>query len=480
MTQREIFFVPDPQTFVNAAEQKKEAVTESPLERIKATLFLWIAHYSAGTSLEELEGMFWGELYPALLEWQTAEQRSPFDLSQPDQYFIALWLIAFARLYELEPETFTEIVETLDANGQDALYDCLATGQTHPANDTPLLYPSVYAPLLEALAQKHPLQQRNALNSFLRKFYEGQQLTSWGGLHEKSNAGFFGYWSFELAALVKLFGLDDRPFADHIYYPRDLTGAPLLRSWLETGKGRYDRDQAKKLEQAWQIKADEQAQTIEDTFEKAKLSLRSFVEENIKAGSDPQAAKKAARNVKEANQSFTYVSDLLGLDPKELENHPEMAQSFILDLIRSISATAKNIDDTMIRENQALREAMEKQAGEMATEAEIDFEALRQDLPPDIREKLGNPNADELRTLYKDRMHNFSHALDSLVQEEDIAPDDLVTALEKLAVDFGLTEPEPSIAEEVGKNFDKKWKKLREGKKMIDFTFDDLFPKKKD
>ena len=80
-------------------------------------------------------------------------------------------------------------------------------------------------------------------------------------------------------------------------------------------------------------------------------------------------------------------------------------------------------------------------------------------------EKLNDPDPEALKKHYEGRMTDFSQALDSLVQEEEVEPDDLVAALEKLAIDFGLAQPEPSIAEEVGEKFDKKWKELRKDKK---------------
>jgi len=44
----------------------------------------------------------------------------------------------------------------------------------------------------------------------------------WWGSFENGSDGYFGYWCFEAALAVRLFGIDDSSFADHSYYPKDL------------------------------------------------------------------------------------------------------------------------------------------------------------------------------------------------------------------------------------------------------------------
>lgn len=62
------------------------------------------------------------------------------------------------------------------------------------------------------------------LKYYLEKvFYSKENLEDAYDSH-KSNRGytFFGYWSWEAGAIVKIMGLDDSSFKDNLYYPCDL------------------------------------------------------------------------------------------------------------------------------------------------------------------------------------------------------------------------------------------------------------------
>jgi hypothetical protein len=41
--------------------------------------------------------------------------------------------------------------------------------------------------------------------------------------------------------LVKILKLDDRLYANNLFYPRDLTGHKLLRTWEDSEQGDMDR-----------------------------------------------------------------------------------------------------------------------------------------------------------------------------------------------------------------------------------------------
>ena len=69
-------------------------------------------------------------------------------------------------------------------------------------------------------------------------------------------------------------------------------------------------------------------------LKKTKLNLRSFVEQALKEGADPSAAAAAAQKMGDTQESFSYLSDLLGLDPKELERNPDLAKSFIFRFVK--------------------------------------------------------------------------------------------------------------------------------------------------
>jgi hypothetical protein len=64
---------------------------------------------------------------------------------------------------------------------------------------------------------------------------------SWYESHRNNTSKFFGYWSFELAFLVRFLEVDDTAFIDHMYYPRDLAHKKWIPSWREDEQGEKAR-----------------------------------------------------------------------------------------------------------------------------------------------------------------------------------------------------------------------------------------------
>ena len=81
--------------------------------------------------------------------------------------------------------------------------------------------PKPYQALLEAVNARGE-QQIKLIQKFLSGYYAGMRKTYWYDSHLGENAGFFGYWCFELAAFVKALNIEDSAFSDNIFYPIDL------------------------------------------------------------------------------------------------------------------------------------------------------------------------------------------------------------------------------------------------------------------
>lgn len=64
--------------------------------------------------------------------------------------------------------------------------------------------------------------KEEVLQKALRIWYEEHRDAYWYDAHKKNNATFCGYWSYEIAAFVKIYNLDDTSFQDELYYPYDL------------------------------------------------------------------------------------------------------------------------------------------------------------------------------------------------------------------------------------------------------------------
>lgn len=66
----------------------------------------------------------------------------------------------------------------------------------------------------------------NNLNSYideyLKKWYKAHNFEYWHDIHVRDENLYFGYWSFELGALIKIKGLNNESLKDINYYPYDL------------------------------------------------------------------------------------------------------------------------------------------------------------------------------------------------------------------------------------------------------------------
>ena len=60
------------------------------------------------------------------------------------------------------------------------------------------------------------------LSSELSHWYQHHKSASWYNSHNSKNNTYCGYWCFEIAALSKIFKIDDKDFALNPYYPYDL------------------------------------------------------------------------------------------------------------------------------------------------------------------------------------------------------------------------------------------------------------------
>ena len=66
-------------------------------------------------------------------------------------------------------------------------------------------------------------EQQQAMRNYLKKWYRGMRNCYWHDRHKaRSDAGFFGYWAFEAGLVTLLWDIDDTPYRDLPYYPKDL------------------------------------------------------------------------------------------------------------------------------------------------------------------------------------------------------------------------------------------------------------------
>jgi len=208
--------IASPDTSPEHRRQLRHTVYRRELEQL-------IARYSLGEPIEVLRAGY-PKVIEALAEYQQQAGGAAHDFEHFDAYVLALWITSLAILLGVDDNEARRAVRELDNEGRDCVFDRLVALRSPSAGRTPtatLLYPNPYQPLRDALVAGGAEQTR-LIQDFLARWYDGMQPAYWHGSHRRRDAGYFGYWCFELAAFVKGLGIDDRAFVDHPHYPRDL------------------------------------------------------------------------------------------------------------------------------------------------------------------------------------------------------------------------------------------------------------------
>jgi hypothetical protein len=411
-------------------------------------LFLAIAQYSRGDDLTEVrKGV---RKAVEVLEQDSSHPKQRFDFGDPDQFYGALWGLSLSMVFG---DPSAEFVHR--GAGQDAVYDRLLklTGAL-VAPTAHLVRPQPYQSLVAAMEDASTAG--SLIDEYLKTWYAGMGGTSWHETHLQHDPYFFGYWAFELAAVVKALNITDKPFVDNLFYPRDLVHQRLFRTWLDSPEGEHAR-MAKAVLEAQQ------------QFEVAKDLLVNFFN-----GSGSEA------DAQSMDDSLKSLSGLMGLRPEAIQDNPELLRLGMLQLFRIVANVSKD----------ALRIAGgNDEAGKAKISASIqELEAKLKKEIPDLAalskafeqeaEQAGQieGGAAKIAENSKSRLEMVQAAMDSLVKDETIELEEIFTQLERLSDQYGeqlgISKPEErDITKEVSERVSKELGEANK-KNMIGPDFD--------
>jgi hypothetical protein len=195
-------------------------------ERIfSESLHTAIACFSAGrSSLEQSKFLI---IAVRLLESHWFYPPKPNSVSVYfDSYPKIIWMTTLMDFLRLRNElgiAIQNLIESIES--RDWLLDYLFYLKK-PQAET-LIFPKPYATLkaaVEAQATDPKLASALVKRYLEKEWYKGHKDAYWYDNHKSKHDTFFGYWSFEAAAVVKIAGIDDSSFRDNEYYPKDLLG----------------------------------------------------------------------------------------------------------------------------------------------------------------------------------------------------------------------------------------------------------------
>ena len=213
-------------------------------QRLNDVLDLISLQYSAGGDLSFIQ-----ELYPYLLHWteEYAETSHLYNLSPDadgrfvwhislgteDYWYIALRLVCFGLLtgYADQMQRIIPIIDYVEATPEGQEKDGLIERLVAPfvaGRGTPpdsarrhLPYRKLFK-VFSAEADKRPA----LMLQYLEDWYEASRREPYYEQHPRADIDegylYYGYWSWEAAAVTWLLGIDDMSYREHQFYPKDL------------------------------------------------------------------------------------------------------------------------------------------------------------------------------------------------------------------------------------------------------------------
>lgn len=215
-----------------------------PVDRIKIAkdeirssyLKLCISKYSSGDSLEPVLTEYTNIFSVVTESWPELWKLKDVNGDEFDQYILSaydemLWMLSIGYLLDVPNDQFKKLVEVIDRDKvKDYLFEFIIRAKLpdrQPIGEESYRdfygVPETFAKLREAISGVDATTAEKLIKVFLQKeWYKNHKDAGWYNSHKSKHDTYFGYWSFESAAVVKIMRLDDSSFRDNQYYPKDL------------------------------------------------------------------------------------------------------------------------------------------------------------------------------------------------------------------------------------------------------------------
>jgi hypothetical protein len=199
-------------------QKKKEKMIqcsdETKIIRISSSLFLYqmnllIASFSKGAEKDELKTLF--------QDCCSTVQRMAV-LTYED----ALRLSSFSVILECR-DAFQKAVERFPTvyKGDKLLNGlCSFIVSGTAAWEGVYQFPRIYGAMEDVLNAESKSEKEKALLNYLNDWYERNQTSAWYDTLNSPNDVYYGYWSFESAAIAAIFGLNCDVLAQSKYFPK--------------------------------------------------------------------------------------------------------------------------------------------------------------------------------------------------------------------------------------------------------------------
>ena len=195
-----------------------------------------ILKYTFGEPIEEVKREFknvikyanenWVGLW--ILKLSANKFLKQYTLSGYDEM---LSMLSLSYLLDIDELDFRKLVDLIDQDGiKDYLFEFIIRAKIKDRK--PIFeesyqdyfgVPKVFKKLREAILEIDKTKSEKLVKEFIRQeWYRNHKGQGWYDCHKSIHDVYYGYWSFETAAVVKIMRLDDSTFLDCQYYPKDL------------------------------------------------------------------------------------------------------------------------------------------------------------------------------------------------------------------------------------------------------------------
>lgn len=184
--------------------QSKRFIEHKRLQQI-------ISMYSGGESLDSCKEVFVTNIHNIIECWRKQES-----------YVELLWYISLSVLFNLSSNEKQMLYGIIPQELKvDMLIAFIASnGEVQDIKSKIFAMRNPYE-RLESIICRNESNPIDCLKKYLNIWYSGHKGMEWHDSHKYGDQ-FFGYWSFETAAISKLLGIDDSLLYGEKYYPYDL------------------------------------------------------------------------------------------------------------------------------------------------------------------------------------------------------------------------------------------------------------------
>lgn len=197
-----------------------------------------IAQYSMGSSIDIMKESFNVALRSFKNNEGWIKKVTKVNVSEGiyiDQYMVEpygklLRMLSIGYLLNLPKDDFNILVDQIDSdNISDNIYEFIIHAKIDNRkvereenyDEEKSIILKSYKNIRDAISLKEKNTAENLIKDYLKKDFNHKHSGFYNSHKSRANV-YFGYWSFESAAIVIIMDLDDSSFRNNKYYPKDL------------------------------------------------------------------------------------------------------------------------------------------------------------------------------------------------------------------------------------------------------------------